>query len=184
MLLRVSVLVLVVYGGLLALTYSGFQRTPKGFIPVAGQGLSAGQLAVARLGFAWSGRKQVMRRLDEIALKTPGVKHTVAIAGQSILLSANAPNFGAMYVMLDDFHHRLDPGAERATRSPRSCKRKFSTRSPKGLVNVLRRSAARRTGNRRRLQDHGRGPRRTPGSTPCRTTADKVVAEPCQRIQA
>src|SRR5262249_53749335 len=33
-------------------------------------------------------------------------KHTVAIAGQSALLNANAPNFGAMYVMLDDFHDR------------------------------------------------------------------------------
>jgi len=32
-----------------------------------------------------------------------GVKHTVAVAGQSILLNANAPNFGAMYVMLEEF---------------------------------------------------------------------------------
>ena len=32
-LLRVSVLVLVVYGGLLVLTYWGFTTTPKGFIP-------------------------------------------------------------------------------------------------------------------------------------------------------
>jgi multidrug efflux pump subunit AcrB len=40
----------------------------------------------------------------------PGVKHTVAIAGQSILLGANAPNFGAVYVMLDDFHRRTAPG--------------------------------------------------------------------------
>ena len=49
---------------------------------------------------------EVMERVERIALKTPGVKHTVAIAGQSILLNANAPNFGAMYVMLDEFHHR------------------------------------------------------------------------------
>ena len=33
MVLRVSVLVLVVYGGLLLLTYCGFATTPKGFIP-------------------------------------------------------------------------------------------------------------------------------------------------------
>src|SRR5207249_1814650 len=42
----------------------------------------------------------------QIAGKSPGVSHTVAIAGQSILLNANAPNFGAMYVMLDDFRQR------------------------------------------------------------------------------
>src|SRR5262249_43972333 len=35
--------------------------------------------------------------------------HTVAVAGQSLLLNANAPNFGSMYVMLDDFHLRTSP---------------------------------------------------------------------------
>ena len=34
----------------------------------------------------------------------------MAIAGQSILMNANAPNFGAMYVMLDEFHHRAQHG--------------------------------------------------------------------------
>src|SRR5262249_1210117 len=34
LLLRVSVIVLLIYGGLLALTYFSFVRTPKGFIPV------------------------------------------------------------------------------------------------------------------------------------------------------
>jgi len=51
--------------------------------------------------------EQVMERIERIAGKSPGVSHTVAIAGQSILLNANAPNFGAMYVMLNDFRHRL-----------------------------------------------------------------------------
>src|SRR5205823_4550061 len=50
--------------------------------------------------------ERVMARIDEIAKATPGVKHTVAIAGQSLLLNANAPNFGAMYVMLNDFPER------------------------------------------------------------------------------
>ena len=49
---------------------------------------------------------RVMRQIGQLALKTPGVKHTVAVAGQSLLLGANAPNFGAMFVMLDDFHNR------------------------------------------------------------------------------
>ena len=37
-LLRVSVLVLVLYGGLLALTYAGFNKAPKGFIPAQDKG--------------------------------------------------------------------------------------------------------------------------------------------------
>src|SRR5205823_309834 len=32
-----------------------------------------------------------------------------AISGQSILLNANASNFGALYLMLDDFHNRTRP---------------------------------------------------------------------------
>ena len=51
-----------------------------------------------------------MKQVETIAGKLPGVAHTVAIAGQSILMNANAPNFGAMYVMLDEFHHRAHEG--------------------------------------------------------------------------
>ena len=99
-----------VYGGLLYLTYFGFTRTPDRLHPAAGQGLPARQRAAARLGRRWSGPQQVdasgSRRSPR---ETPGVKHTVAIAGQSLLLNANAPNFGSMYVMLDDFHDRTTP---------------------------------------------------------------------------
>ena len=51
---------------------------------------------------------QVMDQIEQIAKKTKGVSHTVAISGQSLLLGANAPNFGAMYVMLEDFGQRHD----------------------------------------------------------------------------
>jgi multidrug efflux pump subunit AcrB len=105
MLLRISVLVLTVYGGLLALTYFGFAEAPKGFIPAQDKGYL---LVNVQLPDSASVQRteEVMRRIETIALKTPGVRHTVAVAGQSILLNANAPNFGAMFVMLDDFHNR------------------------------------------------------------------------------
>ena len=45
-----------------------------------------------------------MNTIESLAGALPGVSHTVAIAGQSLLLGANAPNFGSMYVMLDEFH--------------------------------------------------------------------------------
>jgi multidrug efflux pump subunit AcrB len=108
-LLRVSVLVLVLYGGLLGLTYWGFTRTPTGFIPAQDKGYL---LVNVQLPDSSSlGRTQrVMRQVETIAGRLPGVAHTMAIAGQSILMNANAPNFGAMYVMLDEFHHRTKPG--------------------------------------------------------------------------
>jgi multidrug efflux pump subunit AcrB len=108
-LLKASLLVLAVYGGLLGLTYLGFTSTPKGFIPSQDKGYLL--VNVQLPDSASLGRTdKVMRRIEKLALKTPGVKHTVAIAGQSILLNANAPNFGAMYLMLDDFHNRTKQG--------------------------------------------------------------------------
>src|SRR2546421_182537 len=52
--------------------------------------------------------RKVVEQVEEIALQTKGIKHTVAISGQSILLGANASNFGALYLMLDDFEDRRD----------------------------------------------------------------------------
>ena len=106
-LLRVSAIVLLVYGGLLVLTYVGFDRTPKGFIPAQDKGYL---LVNVQLPDSASVQRtsKVMERIEAIARETPGVKHTVAVAGQSLLLNANAPNFGAMYVMLDEFPNRLD----------------------------------------------------------------------------
>jgi multidrug efflux pump subunit AcrB len=104
-LLRVSVLVLLIYGGLLGLTWWGFTHTPAGFIPQQDKGYL---LVNVQLPDAASvtRTKDVVQRVEAIALKTPGVKHTVAISGQSILLNANASNFGALYLMLEDFEQR------------------------------------------------------------------------------
>ena len=48
-----------------------------------------------------------MAKIEHLAGSIAGVRHTVALAGQSLLLNANAPNFGSMYVMLDEFHDRV-----------------------------------------------------------------------------
>jgi multidrug efflux pump subunit AcrB len=107
-LLRLSIPMLLLYGGLLYLTYWGFTNTPTGFIPSQDKGYLLVNVQLPD-GASVERTGKVMRRIEEIAKEMEGVKHTVAISGQSILLNANAPNFGAMYVMLDDFHHRLHP---------------------------------------------------------------------------
>jgi multidrug efflux pump len=105
--LRVSLLILIGYGGLLYLTYHVMVTTPAGFIPQQDKGYL---LVNVQLPDAASmGRTaEQMQRLDEIARETPGVRHTVSVSGQSVLLGANAPNFATLYVMLDDFPNRLE----------------------------------------------------------------------------
>jgi multidrug efflux pump subunit AcrB len=106
--LRISVLVLVVYGGLLGLTYWQFVRAPTGFIPQQDKGYL---LLNVQLPDSASVERtqQVMARIETLSHETPGVKHTVGVSGQSLLLNANAPNLGSLYIMLDEFAKRRGP---------------------------------------------------------------------------
>src|SRR5205814_495713 len=90
------------------LTYYAFAAAPKGFIPAQDKGYL---LVNVQLPDSASVQRtqDVMKDIEALALQSPGVKHTVAVAGQSLLLNANAPNFGSMFVMLDPFQDRLDP---------------------------------------------------------------------------
>ncbi len=103
--LRIAVLLLLVYGGLLAVTAWTFTQTPTGFIPHQDMGYLVLNLQLPDASSAERTRT-VMRQAEAIARQIPGVKHTVAISGQSFVLGATAPNFGGMYVMLDDFPNR------------------------------------------------------------------------------
>ena len=104
-LLRLFVLVLFVYAGLLGVTYYLFVKVPTGFVPQQDQGWC---LVSVQLPDSASVQrtKQVMRQIEEIARKIPGVEHTNAISGLSVLLSSNSSNFGSMFVILSPFKNR------------------------------------------------------------------------------
>jgi multidrug efflux pump len=107
-LLRVSAVVLVVYAGLLGLTYWCFEKAPVGFIPFQDKGWL---LVNVQLPDAASVQRtqEVMKQVEAIARQTPGVAHTITSSGQSILLSVNAPNYGSMFIILDPFDRRQTP---------------------------------------------------------------------------
>jgi multidrug efflux pump len=106
--LRLSVIVLVVYGGLVGLTYFGFTHVPTGFIPSQDKGYL---LVNVQLPDSASLERTVavMKRIDEIASHTEGVEHTIAVPGQSFVLNAVSSNFGGMFVILKPFHDRHSP---------------------------------------------------------------------------
>jgi multidrug efflux pump subunit AcrB len=106
--LRLSVVVLLAYGVMLCLTYWVFDHAPSGFIPQQDKGYLL--MNVQMPDSASVERTQrAMARIEAIAHETPGVEHTVGVSGQSLLLNANAPNLGSLYIMLKDFHHRRGP---------------------------------------------------------------------------
>jgi multidrug efflux pump len=50
-----------------------------------------------------------MDQAGDIVLKTKGIRHGSAFAGQSFVLGASASNFGTMFVLLDNFGKRTTP---------------------------------------------------------------------------
>ena len=106
-LLRVNLIVLVLYGGLLGLTYWMFQRVPTGFVPQQDKGYLLVNVQLPD-GAALNRTEHVVNKVSDLAREIGGVAHTVGIAGQSILLNANAPSYGSMYVMLEPFDERLN----------------------------------------------------------------------------
>ncbi len=134
-LLRVAAVVLLVYGGLLYLTWWSFTTTPSGFIPSQDKGYL---LVNVQLPDAASVKRtqDVVRDIEAIALKTKGVKHSVAVSGQSILMGANASNFGALYLMLDDFEHRTGPGLS-GEEIAATLQERFQREVPQAIVNIF-----------------------------------------------
>ena len=106
--LRGSGIALIVYAGLMGLTYLGFASTPTGFVPPQDKQYL---VAFAQLPDAASldRSEAVIKRMSDIASKHPGVANTVAFPGLSINGFTNSPNSGIVFVTLKDFGDRKDP---------------------------------------------------------------------------
>jgi multidrug efflux pump len=108
-LIHVSAIALLVYAGLLVLTYFGFKRVPTGFIPPQDKGYLA---MMAQLPDAASLERtgEVVDRISKIARETDGVKATIDLAGLSPISLTASPNAGTIFVILDDFERRKKTG--------------------------------------------------------------------------
>ncbi len=106
--LRTSAIVLVLYCGLLGLTYWRFVATPKGFIPSQDMGYLLCNVQLPDSA-SLERTEAVIERMVEIGSAHPAIKHCSGIAGQSFVLQANGSNFGSMFVNLQDYHLRRAP---------------------------------------------------------------------------
>lgn len=103
--IRLSLLVLVVYGGLIGLTAHQLKVVPTGLIPQ----LDRGYLIVAFQlppGATLERTDSVIRRATDILMTRPGVKNAVAFVGLDGATFTNAPNGGVVFVTLSDFKDR------------------------------------------------------------------------------
>lgn len=104
---RFAVIMLVVYAGVLVFGLNEFRKAPQGFIPQQDRGflIVAAQLPP---GASLARTDSVLKHAGEIALKQPGVAHAIRIVGFSGATFTNAPNAGAMFLVLDDFAKRAE----------------------------------------------------------------------------
>jgi len=106
--IRGATILLILYFGLMGLTYNYFQNTPTGFVP--------GQDKMYLIAFAQlpdaanlDRTEAVIREMSALALEHPGVESSVAFPGLSINGFTNASNAGVVFVTLKPFSERRDP---------------------------------------------------------------------------
>ncbi|CAI8739475.1 efflux RND transporter permease subunit [Pseudomonas sp. IT-P176] len=99
---------LLVYAGLLALTWFGFSAVPAGFVPMQDKYYLVG-IAQLPNSASLDRTDAVVRQMSKIALDEPGVESVVAFPGLSVNGFVNVPNAAVMFVMLDPFKERTSP---------------------------------------------------------------------------
>ncbi len=108
-LVRTGVMVMAVYGGLIAFTGFEFNRVATGFVPAMDQGylITAIQLPP---GSSLSRTDEVVQKALKTTLETEGVRTAVTFTGFDGASFTNASNAAAIFVTLEDFDVRTEKG--------------------------------------------------------------------------
>lgn len=108
-LIRMISIVLLLYAGLLYLTYDRVAKIPAGLIPQLDRTyfITAFQLPP---GSTLQRTDAVVRQAADIMLQRPGVRAAVAFVGFDGATFTNAPNTGVIFVRLKSFEERIKLG--------------------------------------------------------------------------
>jgi hydrophobe/amphiphile efflux-1 (HAE1) family protein len=108
-LVRLGVIVVLVYAGLIYVAYDRLAKTPTGLVPQLDRGylIAAFQLPP---GASLARTDAVIRQAGDIITKRPGVEHAVAFAGFDGATFTNAPNAGVIFVALKPAELRARDG--------------------------------------------------------------------------
>ena len=108
-LIKVSLLLLVAYAGLLFATKQKLDATATGLIPQLDR---AYLITVFQLppGSTLERTDAVVRKASELLVTRPGVEHTVAFVGFDGATRINSPNAGVVFVRMTSFDDRIKSG--------------------------------------------------------------------------
>ncbi|MGC8829975.1 MAG: multidrug efflux RND transporter permease subunit [Verrucomicrobiia bacterium] len=107
--IRHGVIVLILYGGLLGLTYFGFREVPTGFIPQQDKG---GLIVYLQLpdGASLERTREVSTRIYNMIKDIDGIFSVVKLDGYSMLSFGNKPNATTFILRLKSFEERKKKG--------------------------------------------------------------------------
>ena len=113
-LVRATAIILLVYVGLIGLTGFQMSRMSSGFIPDQDIGYLA---IVVQLppGSSLARTDKVVRDVNDIAMKIPGVAHTSPTAGYDVTTATISPNVGTVFTSLPSLYGESQPGSDAAT---------------------------------------------------------------------
>ena len=117
-LVRVSILSIVLLGGLIAGTYYLFERTPSGFLPEEDKGYL---IAIFNLpsGASLNRTSEAAAKAEAIVSKDPAVDNVVSIVGLDFLGGGTSPSAGVMFVRLKDYEERKTRDMHASVVAPR-----------------------------------------------------------------
>ncbi len=100
---------LVVYAGLLALTWFGFSKVPIGFIPSQDKGNIFCYIQLPD-GSSLQRTEATSQKVVQILTNTPGIAVVNEFAGLSLVALGNSANASSMFIRLSPFEERVKEG--------------------------------------------------------------------------
>lgn len=99
------ILVTLAFIGLCALALLLFKTTPTGFVPSEDQGYV---MMLAKLPSAATIQRteNVIKKINDIAINTPGVADAVSVSGYNLIDSIQDPSTGVVFVVFDPYDER------------------------------------------------------------------------------
>ena len=133
---RRVVLMVAIYLVVIGIGLNAFRTAPAGFIPQVDAGYI---IVVVQLppGASLSRTDAVQQRALDIATTVPGVAHAVNIVGFSGATFTNAPNSGALFLVLDPFDKRARAAGQSAGAIQRELNRRLSAVEEAFIIAVL-----------------------------------------------
>jgi HAE1 family hydrophobic/amphiphilic exporter-1 len=107
-LVRRTVIMMLLFFGLAALTGRQFTRLPTGFLPIEDQGYLLANIQLPSAA-SLERTQEVLEKIDRILKQTPGIQNWVSLGGYSLIDGTNASNAATIFIVTAPWEERADP---------------------------------------------------------------------------